>query len=177
MSGKKLGKEAFHRMNYLYQAAKLCHQMDSVDSLKLSLHYGSHIKSVGHKAQCKMDPQLKRTLCKGCNAILIPGETVIVRLSKKPDPVLFAVCLLCGTYKVFRTRNDYMIWAERIQSVLDTSKKKGINVDGKKKSMNNDGKNKLTNEYEKNQSTSQLEENKSISEQEDLDRKVKKLKI
>ncbi|KAG6845084.1 hypothetical protein H0H87_000989 [Tephrocybe sp. NHM501043] len=50
----------------------------------LSRTYISIMKSVGQKTTVKIDPAVKRTLCKGCNSIMIPGSTAIVRVKKSP---------------------------------------------------------------------------------------------
>ncbi|KAJ4493760.1 RNAse P Rpr2/Rpp21/SNM1 subunit domain-containing protein [Lentinula edodes] len=45
----------------------------------LSRSYIETMKSVGTKTTVQVDPSVKRTLCKGCNAVLVPGSTASVR--------------------------------------------------------------------------------------------------
>ncbi|KIK09695.1 hypothetical protein K443DRAFT_298120 [Laccaria amethystina LaAM-08-1] len=48
----------------------------------LARSYVHALKVVGQKTTVKMDPSIKRTLCKGCNVVLVPGSTAIVRVKR-----------------------------------------------------------------------------------------------
>lgn len=122
MAPKKglVGKDAFARMNFLLQASKLCTSFSSKRSQDLSAYYGSVFKNVAKKAVVRAEPEIKRSLCKGCNNLLIPGENAKVRLKKKPAPRVIWTCLRCATLKRFGVRKDYKIWAEREEAVLET---------------------------------------------------------
>lgn len=124
MTGKRMfqGRDAMCRMNFLYQAADICRNLRKSESTKLAMYYSSLMTSIGRKAQARMDPQLKRILCKGCNTLLVPGDTVVVRVLRKPDPSVVWVCLFCGVLKIFRSRKDYIIWSENSNSVVETIK-------------------------------------------------------
>ncbi|CAE7025238.1 hypothetical protein CFE70_003580 [Pyrenophora teres f. teres 0-1] len=74
----------------------------------LALELGSDIQQVSRKGQLRLAVDLKRSMCKSCNAVLIPGRTatqVIENLSKggkKPwADVLVVTCSLCGGKKRF----------------------------------------------------------------------------
>ncbi|KAB8337094.1 hypothetical protein FH972_021398 [Carpinus fangiana] len=63
-------------------------------------------RSVSRKAQIRLSPDAKRSMCKKCDAVLIPGQTseeILENLSKgrsKPwANVLVIRCLVCGTSK------------------------------------------------------------------------------
>lgn len=74
----------------------------------LALELGSDIQQVSRKGQLRLAVDLKRSMCKSCNAVLIPGRTatqVIENPSKggkKPwADVLVVTCNLCGGKKRF----------------------------------------------------------------------------
>lgn len=74
----------------------------------LALQLGSDLQQVSRKGQLRLSIDLKRSMCKSCNTILIPGRTasqVIENLSKggkKPwADVLLIECQLCGSKKRF----------------------------------------------------------------------------
>uniref|UniRef100_A0A1B6G4X2 Uncharacterized protein n=1 Tax=Cuerna arida TaxID=1464854 RepID=A0A1B6G4X2_9HEMI len=122
MAPKKglVGKDAFARMNFLYQAATLCSSFSSRGSQDLAAYYGSVFRNVAKKAVVRAEPEMKRKLCKGCNSLLVPGDNARVRLRKKPDPRLIWTCARCGTIKRFGVRKDYKIWIEREGAVVET---------------------------------------------------------
>ena len=77
-------------------------------SLALSRHLVTHLRSVSLKTQIRLAPDIKRSICKRCNALLIPGTTSAPRIEnasrggKKPwADVLVVECLACGTVKRF----------------------------------------------------------------------------
>ncbi|ORY57985.1 RNAse P Rpr2/Rpp21/SNM1 subunit domain-domain-containing protein [Leucosporidium creatinivorum] len=60
------------------------------------------IKTMGEvakKATVRMDPTVKRTMCKGCSAVLVPGVTSTVRVKPSGPHAHLVVhtCLTCGT--------------------------------------------------------------------------------
>jgi ribonuclease P protein subunit RPR2 len=74
----------------------------------LALELGFDLQQVSRKAQLRLSIDLKRSMCKSCNAILIPGRTAtqtmenLSRGGKKPwADVLVVQCDLCGGKKRF----------------------------------------------------------------------------
>jgi ribonuclease P protein subunit RPR2 len=72
----------------------------------LSQYYASQIATIARKAQFKISPSLKRTICKGCKVVLVPGSTstsAIENLSRNAEKpwadVLIITCNLCGMEK------------------------------------------------------------------------------
>ncbi|EJD03012.1 Rpr2-domain-containing protein [Fomitiporia mediterranea MF3/22] len=51
----------------------------------LARSYVKSMKIIGQKTNVKMDPSVKRTLCKGCNTLLMPGVTAKVRVKPLPS--------------------------------------------------------------------------------------------
>ncbi|KAI0929928.1 hypothetical protein AcV5_006766 [Taiwanofungus camphoratus] len=66
---------------------------------ELSRSYVKSMKIIGQKTTVKMDPTIKRTLCKGCNTILIPGATASVRIkpSLSHGHSVSYICMACKT--------------------------------------------------------------------------------
>jgi ribonuclease P protein subunit RPR2 len=76
----------------------------------LALQLGSHLQQVSRKAQLRLSVDLKRTMCKRCNTILVHGRTATQTLEnmskggRKPwADVLVLECKLCGGKKRFPT--------------------------------------------------------------------------
>ncbi|KAH7398830.1 RNAse P Rpr2/Rpp21/SNM1 subunit domain-containing protein [Phaeosphaeria sp. MPI-PUGE-AT-0046c] len=74
----------------------------------IALELGSDLQQVSRKAQLRLAVDMKRTICKRCNTILVPGRTAIQTLEnssknrQKPwADVLSIECKLCGGKKRF----------------------------------------------------------------------------
>jgi len=59
--------------------------------------YVRAMRLIGQKTTVKMDPTVKRTLCKGCDTVLIPGLSATVRVngSNNHRHLLTTSCLRC----------------------------------------------------------------------------------
>ncbi|KAK0244448.1 Rpr2-domain-containing protein [Armillaria nabsnona] len=100
-------KDIIQRLNFLYQASVYLNGVTSqspprrkrVTTSDLSRSYVSSMKIVGQKTVVKMDPSVKRTICKGCNTILVPGSTVTIRAKKSPSHghLMVYTCTHCKT--------------------------------------------------------------------------------
>ncbi|KAL5507258.1 hypothetical protein ACEPAH_6714 [Sanghuangporus vaninii] len=51
----------------------------------LARSYVKSMKIIGQKTNVKMDPSVKRTMCKSCNMLLMPGVTAKVRVKPLPS--------------------------------------------------------------------------------------------
>jgi ribonuclease P protein subunit RPR2 len=78
------------------------------EALGPSCHLISHLRSVSLKGQIRLSLTLKHSICKRCDAILIPGNTSSVQVEnksrggKKPwADVLVVTCRLCHAVKRF----------------------------------------------------------------------------
>ncbi|KAI8934507.1 hypothetical protein NX059_008207 [Plenodomus lindquistii] len=74
----------------------------------IALQLGSDLQQVSRKAQLRLAVDLKRSMCKSCNSILVPGKTAsqhienVSKGEKKPwADVLVLECLFCGSKKRF----------------------------------------------------------------------------
>lgn len=70
----------------------------------LALQLGSDLHTVSRKAQLRLSIDLKRSMCKSCNAILVPGHTATQTIEnqskngRKPwADVLVVSCKRCGS--------------------------------------------------------------------------------
>ncbi|KAG1847916.1 Rpr2-domain-containing protein [Suillus subluteus] len=119
-------RDIIQRLNFLYQASVLlngmtagpssqvpfstCETNDMQDPLKkrqkrvvstadLSRSYIDTMKVVGQKTNVKIDPTVKRVICKGCRIVLIPGasSTVRVKNSKSHGHLVIHTCNSCRT--------------------------------------------------------------------------------
>ena len=95
-------KDVLQRLSFMYQASTYLNGLPPPPDKKrqrlttqdLSRSYIDSMKSVGKRTTVKMsvgydiqrsrphkirDPSVKRTLCKGCNTVLVPGSTATVR--------------------------------------------------------------------------------------------------
>jgi ribonuclease P protein subunit RPR2 len=78
------------------------------DHSPVALQLASHLQQVSRKAQLRLAVDIKRTMCKRCNTILVHGRTASQMLEntskggKKPwADVLVLECKMCGGKKRF----------------------------------------------------------------------------
>ncbi|KAI8994007.1 RNAse P Rpr2/Rpp21/SNM1 subunit domain-containing protein [Trametes punicea] len=69
------------------------------NTAELSRSYIGTMRIIGQKTMVRMDPTLKRTLCKGCDTVLLPGLTATVRVRPLPShgEAVYHTCLTCRT--------------------------------------------------------------------------------
>jgi ribonuclease P protein subunit RPR2 len=118
-------KHLHARTTFLYQAATYLTLYTAIESSKaeasdaapaatcqtqqsspLALQLGADLHTVSRKAQLRLSVDLKRSMCKSCNAVLIPGRTATQMTEnqskggKKPwADVLVISCNRCGSEK------------------------------------------------------------------------------
>ncbi|KAG1826479.1 RNAse P Rpr2/Rpp21/SNM1 subunit domain-containing protein [Suillus variegatus] len=118
-------RDIIQRLNFLYQASVLlngmaagpsqvpssnCETSDTqnppktrqkrvVSTADLSRSYIDTMKVVGQKTNVKIDPTVKRVICKGCHIVLIPGASSILRVknSKSHGHIVIHTCNSCRT--------------------------------------------------------------------------------
>ncbi|KAJ3855244.1 RNAse P Rpr2/Rpp21/SNM1 subunit domain-containing protein [Lentinula lateritia] len=120
-------RDVIQRLNFLYQASVYLNNIHSsapsssqpvnhptskksqgkkskkkriVQLNDLSRSYIETMKSVGTKTTVQVDPSVKRTLCKGCNLVLVPGSTASVRMrrSSTHGHIMIYTCSGCKHY-------------------------------------------------------------------------------
>jgi ribonuclease P protein subunit RPR2 len=108
---------------------------EKVPSFGLSQMLVSHLRSVSRKGQVRLSPRMKRTMCKRCNSLLIPGKSSSSRMEnksrggKKPwADVLVIECLNCGACKRFPTGAERQPKkTDRLSSASNHAKKEDPN--------------------------------------------------
>jgi ribonuclease P protein subunit RPR2 len=105
----------FARLSHLYKAATTLttpttsnKAQSDLSTTNLSRFYLNHLRSVAKKSVIRLDPSIKRTICKRCDALLIPGVSCEHRIEnkskngKKPwADVLIIECKACRAVKRF----------------------------------------------------------------------------
>ncbi|XP_067004573.1 ribonuclease P protein subunit p21 [Anabrus simplex] len=116
---KKKAKEdeAFQRLNFLYQAQHVV-MAACPNYPDIAAYYGYNLFSIAKKNLVKLQPSLKRTICKGCQSLLIPGVSARVRVRKQPSRCVLWTCIRCQTQRRFLTRRDYNLWSERPEAYV-----------------------------------------------------------
>ncbi|KAI9786430.1 MAG: hypothetical protein M1839_006890 [Geoglossum umbratile] len=125
----------------------------AIPNIPLSRRLLSNLRAISHKGQIRLSPHIKRSVCKRCETLLIPGSTSTHRVDnqsrggKKPwADVLVVRCIACGTEKRFpvgakknlgrklrergeqpaktkevrETNDEYVLWSERLDVVVDS---------------------------------------------------------
>eukprot|EP01097_Dermamoeba_algensis_P010519 TRINITY_DN7836_c0_g1_i1.p1 TRINITY_DN7836_c0_g1~~TRINITY_DN7836_c0_g1_i1.p1 ORF type:complete len:136 (+),score=11.00 TRINITY_DN7836_c0_g1_i1:122-529(+) len=87
-------------MNFLYQAS-LC-VLPSTPFL--SRYYVTQMKEVAMKNVVRLDKEIKRTICKGCCGVLVPGWSSTVRVEPRRQSHVVVKCASCGTVKRFNNQ-------------------------------------------------------------------------
>ncbi|KAM5534584.1 hypothetical protein V8D89_011788 [Ganoderma adspersum] len=112
-------RDIIQRINFLYQASTYVNSIAPPSDGAISSHRSSKKKKntirhpkntaelsrcyvgamriIGQKTMVRMDPTLKRTLCKQCDTVLLPGSTASVRIktSSSHRQVVTYTCLAC----------------------------------------------------------------------------------
>ncbi|XP_006816338.1 ribonuclease P protein subunit p21-like [Saccoglossus kowalevskii] len=112
-------REAFHRMNFLYQAAHST-LVQNPNNIELSRFYIATMKTIAKRLVLRIDPSVKRTICKRCHTLLLPGITSTVRMRAKRERHLVVTCIFCKQVKRFLTREGHQLWSEKPELRLDT---------------------------------------------------------
>ncbi|XP_026160566.1 ribonuclease P protein subunit p21 [Mastacembelus armatus] len=119
-------KEAYQRLNYLYQAAH-CVLSQNPENVELARFYCFTQKTIARRLVLRQDPSVKRTLCKKCSLLLIPGVSAAVRQQRKNRKTRFTVvrCLSCGQSKTLLNNPDYCLWVDHPEAQLEHQKQPG----------------------------------------------------
>ncbi|KAK4510822.1 Urease accessory protein UreG [Mucor velutinosus] len=129
--------QAFERLSFLHQAAILMStlQYDTKPSTSASapkhhvrdwqgdppgtLHATSrylnhHMKQITGKLVMRLDPSVKRAVCKRCDTPVIPVITSTSRIKSKPTPSVIQTCKICKSKRRYTSQNpSYQLFSER----------------------------------------------------------------
>ncbi|XP_025103153.1 ribonuclease P protein subunit p21-like [Pomacea canaliculata] len=107
-----VNKEVFQRINFLYQAAHFA-LVQTPSQPQLCCFYINTLRTVAEKHVIRLHPEMKRTICKKCCILLLPGITATVRSKKKGEKCTLVSCLECGNVKRFPWRKTHQLWIEK----------------------------------------------------------------
>ncbi|XP_077464302.1 ribonuclease P protein subunit p21 [Stigmatopora argus] len=126
MAGNIKDKEAYLRLNYLYQAAH-CVLSQNPENVELARFYCFTQRTVAKRLVLRQDHSIKRTICKKCYALLIPGVTATTRQRRKKGKRHLTVmrCLSCKCTKSLLNNPDYCLWQDRPESQLQQKQPDG----------------------------------------------------
>ncbi|KTW32048.1 uncharacterized protein T551_00730 [Pneumocystis jirovecii RU7] len=109
-------QELYSRFSFLYQAANIyaTHSILNQDKYinshseqALSKFYINTAKKIARKAVLKINPSIKRTLCRRCDTILLPGITSSIKIenfskkNKNKADISVITCNFCNTQKKY----------------------------------------------------------------------------
>ncbi|XP_065100749.1 ribonuclease P protein subunit p21 [Paramisgurnus dabryanus] len=120
MAGNIKDKEAYQRLNFLYQAAH-CVLAQNPQNVEVARFYCFTQKTISKRLVLRQDPSVKRSICKKCCTLLIPGVTSTVRQKSGPRGQRKTVvrCLSCGLTKRFPNNPKYKLWVDQPEAQLE----------------------------------------------------------
>lgn len=124
--------QAFERINFLHQAAVLMstiqyeskEKKDSTETkewqdpsgtlLGTSRYLNNTLKNISAKLVIRLDPHLKRMICKRCDTTLLPSITSTHRIQSSPVTTLVTTCKVCKAKKRYAFHNkDYELFNDK----------------------------------------------------------------
>ncbi|KAK9372051.1 RNAse P Rpr2/Rpp21/SNM1 subunit domain-containing protein [Lipomyces chichibuensis] len=130
-------RDQYLRTSFLYQASVLMANTAITTpefavtatsaTAPLARYYASQMKSVARKSVIRLDPNMKRFICKRCDTVLIAGRTCAIAVenesvAKVPHAdVLTHTCKVCGGQKRFPIgkKKDFVVFTERPDHVVE----------------------------------------------------------
>ncbi|KAK4884996.1 hypothetical protein RN001_001267 [Aquatica leii] len=109
------GKDVFERINYLYQLS--CITFKSNENNVASSLYSNLLMNISKKAVQRLEPNIKRSICKKCHNLLIPGVSATIRIRKKN---VKWTCKRCHSTKVFKAVPGYQLWIDNKEAIVET---------------------------------------------------------
>ncbi|XP_027380400.1 ribonuclease P protein subunit p21 isoform X1 [Bos indicus x Bos taurus] len=118
MAGPVKDREAFQRLNFLYQAAH-CVLAQDPENQALARFYCHTERTIAKRLVLRRDPSVKRTLCRGCSSLLIPGLTCTQRQRRcKGQRWTVQTCLTCQRSQRFLNDPRHVLWGDRPEAQL-----------------------------------------------------------
>lgn len=125
MAAQLKDREAYLRLNYLYQAAH-CVLTQNPENVQLARFYCSTQKTIARRLVLRQDPSVKRTLCKRCCSLLLPGVTATTRQRRKRGRSFTVVrCVSCGQSRTLLNDPGHCLWADRPEAQLEQRQQPG----------------------------------------------------
>ncbi|RKP06558.1 RNAse P Rpr2/Rpp21/SNM1 subunit domain-containing protein [Thamnocephalis sphaerospora] len=84
----------------------------------LGCFYVSTLKTVARRNVLRLDPSMKRTLCRRCDALLLPGVSATVRFEDGANPAVTTRCQLCHAKRRLPTHPAKQLFCERPENIV-----------------------------------------------------------
>ncbi|XP_062952450.1 ribonuclease P protein subunit p21 isoform X1 [Cynocephalus volans] len=118
MAGPVKDREAFQRLSFLYQAAH-CVLAQAPENQALARFYCHTERTIAKRLVLRQDPSMKRTLCRGCSSLLIPGLTCTQRQRRHRGQCwTVQTCLTCQRSQRFLNDPEHLLWGDRPEAQL-----------------------------------------------------------
>ncbi|XP_004999436.2 ribonuclease P protein subunit p21 isoform X3 [Cavia porcellus] len=118
MAGPVKDREAFQRLSFLYQAAH-CVLAQDPENQALARFYCHTERTIAKRLVLRQDPSVKRTLCRGCSSLLIPGLTCTQRQRRRRGQRwTVQTCLTCQRSQRFLNDPKHTLWGDRPEAQL-----------------------------------------------------------
>ncbi|XP_057296333.1 ribonuclease P protein subunit p21-like [Hydractinia symbiolongicarpus] len=122
------GRDGYERMNYLYQSA-LHILRNQPENVELVRYYMRTLRKIKERKVLRWSREMKRSICNGCNMLLVAGITAQIRIRNNRRLVM--TCLSCNA--VLRANTSKQSSKISAKKKHKTRKKNGDKVkDGKK---------------------------------------------
>ncbi|CAO3592505.1 unnamed protein product [Absidia cylindrospora] len=102
--------DRLHRRSY---RKDLVFQEDHSGFHSLSRYYNTTLKKIGQRMVLRLDPHLKRTICRQCDTSLIPAMTSTIRVQSRPETATVTTCNICGEEKRLVAQPQYRLYNDR----------------------------------------------------------------
>ncbi|XP_075411413.1 ribonuclease P protein subunit p21 [Tenrec ecaudatus] len=118
MAGPVKDREAFQRLSFLYQAAH-CVLAQDPENQALARFYCHTERTIAKRLVLRRDPSVKRTLCRGCSSLLVPGLTCTQRQRRRKGlRWTVQTCLTCQRSQRFLNDPGHLLWGDRPEAQL-----------------------------------------------------------
>uniref|UniRef100_A0A9L0KBC7 Ribonuclease P/MRP subunit p21 n=1 Tax=Equus asinus TaxID=9793 RepID=A0A9L0KBC7_EQUAS len=140
MAGPVKDREAFQRLSFLYQVsprgphrevagcprvtaplpqAAHCVLAQDPENQALATFYCHTERTIAKRLVLRRDPSVKRTLCRGCSSLLIPGLTCTQRQRRcRGRRWTVQTCLTCQRSQRFLNNPGHLLWGDRPEAQL-----------------------------------------------------------
>ncbi|XP_036902778.1 ribonuclease P protein subunit p21 isoform X2 [Sturnira hondurensis] len=105
MAGPVKDREAFQRLSFLYQ---------DPENQALARFYCRTERTIARRLVLRRDPSVKRTVCRGCFSLLLPGVTCTQRQRRcRGQRWTVQTCLTCQRSQRFLNDPGHVLWGDQ----------------------------------------------------------------
>ncbi|KAJ1927991.1 hypothetical protein IWQ60_002454 [Tieghemiomyces parasiticus] len=85
----------------------------TTDLTPLARFYCHTLKRIGKRTVRRCDPHIKRSICKGCEGLLVPGITSRHTFRARPQKAMVVTCTFCLRKRRFEQRPGYQLFTDK----------------------------------------------------------------